>query len=83
MFWPTNIRNGMAYVMALINAVVQAPEWSSTAIFLAWDDWGRLLQPRRPTGRRYLRPSSAGLSHQPMRQTKLRRPQDLLIRLVA
>ena len=24
----------------LVNAVMRSPDWSSTAIFLAWDDWG-------------------------------------------
>jgi phospholipase C len=24
----------------LINAVMRSPDWSSTAIFLSWDDWG-------------------------------------------
>ena len=24
----------------LINAAMRGPEWSSTAVFLAWDDWG-------------------------------------------
>ena len=28
------------YVTGLMNAVMQSPDWSSTAIFLAWDDWG-------------------------------------------
>jgi phospholipase C len=23
-----------------LNAVMHSPDWSSTAIFLAWDDWG-------------------------------------------
>jgi phospholipase C len=31
---------GMAYVTSLVNAVMRGPDWSSTAIFLAWDDWG-------------------------------------------
>ncbi len=31
---------GMAYVTGLVNAVMNGPEWNSTAIFLAWDDWG-------------------------------------------
>jgi phospholipase C len=31
---------GQAYVTSLINAVMRSPDWSSTAIFLAWDDWG-------------------------------------------
>ena len=25
---------------ALINAVMEGPDWNSTAIFLGWDDWG-------------------------------------------
>jgi phospholipase C len=37
---PASIRTGQAYVTRLINAVMQSPDWSSTAIFLAWDDWG-------------------------------------------
>ncbi len=31
---------GQAYVTSLINAVMEGPDWSSTAIFLNWDDWG-------------------------------------------
>jgi phospholipase C len=27
-------------VTSLVNAVMNSPEWDSTAIFLAWDDWG-------------------------------------------
>jgi len=34
------VSNGQAWVTSLINAVMQGPDWSSTAIFLAWDDWG-------------------------------------------
>ena len=37
---PAKISLGQAYVTSLINAAMQSPEWSSTAIFLAWDDWG-------------------------------------------
>jgi phospholipase C len=36
----SSIRAGMAYVTGLVNAVMQSPDWSSSAIFLAWDDWG-------------------------------------------
>ncbi len=35
-----DIREGMAYVTGLINAAMRGPEWDSTAIFVAWDDWG-------------------------------------------
>jgi phospholipase C len=31
---------GQAYVTGLINTIMQGPDWNSTAIFLAWDDWG-------------------------------------------
>jgi phospholipase C len=34
------ITDGMAYVTSLVNAVMRSPDWNSTAIFLAWDDWG-------------------------------------------
>ena len=29
-----------SYVTSLVNAVMKSPDWNSTAIFLAWDDWG-------------------------------------------
>ncbi|HEY2315961.1 MAG TPA: alkaline phosphatase family protein [Streptosporangiaceae bacterium] len=35
-----SIHQGQAYVTALINAAMKSPDWSSTAIFLSWDDWG-------------------------------------------
>ncbi len=31
---------GQTYVAGLINAIMRGPDWKSTAIFLAWDDWG-------------------------------------------
>jgi uncharacterized protein (TIGR03437 family) len=37
---PAGVREGMAYVTGLVNAVMKGPAWSSTAIFIAWDDWG-------------------------------------------
>jgi phospholipase C len=37
---PALVSAGQAYVTDLINTIMQGPEWSSTAIFLAWDDWG-------------------------------------------
>jgi phospholipase C len=37
---PSSVHAGQAYVTGLINAIMQGPEWDSTAIFLAWDDWG-------------------------------------------
>jgi len=27
-------------VTSLVNAVMRSPDWSSTAIFVSWDDWG-------------------------------------------
>ncbi len=37
---PASVEAGMAYVTGLINAIMMSPNWSSTAIFLSWDDWG-------------------------------------------
>jgi phospholipase C len=37
---PALVSAGQSYVTGLINAVMQGPDWNSTAIFLAWDDWG-------------------------------------------
>ena len=37
---PSLISTGQTYVTNLINTVMKGPEWNSTAIFLAWDDWG-------------------------------------------
>ncbi len=37
---PGSIAKGQAYVTTLINTIMRSPCWSSTAIFLSWDDWG-------------------------------------------
>jgi phospholipase C len=37
---PGLVSAGQTYVTGLINAIMQGPDWSSTAIFLTWDDWG-------------------------------------------
>ena len=37
---PALVSAGQTYVTGLINALMQSPDWDSTAIFLAWDDWG-------------------------------------------
>jgi phospholipase C len=37
---PALVSSGQTYVTGLINAIMQSPEWDSTAIFLSWDDWG-------------------------------------------
>jgi phospholipase C len=37
---PARVSVGQAYVTGLINAVMHSPVWTSSAIFLAWDDWG-------------------------------------------
>jgi phospholipase C len=34
------ISDGQAYVTGVVNAVMKSPNWSSTAIFLTWDEWG-------------------------------------------
>jgi phospholipase C len=37
---PSPVSAGQSYVTSLVNAVMNSPNWDSTAIFLAWDDWG-------------------------------------------
>ncbi len=37
---PGGVTAGMEYVTGLVNAVMQGPLWSSSAIFICWDDWG-------------------------------------------
>jgi phospholipase C len=37
---PARVSDGQAWVTSLIDAVMRSPDWKSTAIFLAWDDWG-------------------------------------------
>jgi len=37
---PASVIDGQTYVTGLINSIMSGPEWSSTAIFLSWDDWG-------------------------------------------
>jgi phospholipase C len=45
-----SVTTGQDYVTTLINDVMSGPDWKSTAIFLAWDDWGgfydHVLPPR-------------------------------------
>ena len=37
---PGLISAGQTYVTGLINTIMRSPDWSTTAIFLSWDDWG-------------------------------------------
>jgi phospholipase C len=37
---PSRVSAGQSYVTSLVNAVMHSRDWDSTAIFLAWDDWG-------------------------------------------
>jgi phospholipase C len=36
------ISHGQTYVTGLVNTIMESPDWDSTAIFVAWDDWGGL-----------------------------------------
>ncbi|MGI8968653.1 MAG: alkaline phosphatase family protein [Chloroflexota bacterium] len=37
---PSPISTGQSNVTLWINTIMKSPAWNSTAIFLAWDDWG-------------------------------------------
>ena len=45
---PALVSAGESYVTGLVNAVMAGPDWSSTAIFLSWDDWGGFYDHERP-----------------------------------
>jgi phospholipase C len=45
---PGLVSRGQSFVTGLINAVMRSKEWKSTAIFLAWDDWGGFYDHVRP-----------------------------------
>jgi len=45
---PARVSVGQDYVTGLINAVMRGPDWNSTAIFLAWDDWGGFYDHVKP-----------------------------------
>jgi phospholipase C len=42
------IGQGQAWVTKLVNAVMKSPDWNSSAIFLAWDDWGGFYDHVKP-----------------------------------
>jgi phospholipase C len=42
------IAQGQAWVTRLVNAVMRGPDWQSSAIFLAWDDWGGFYDHVKP-----------------------------------
>jgi phospholipase C len=45
---PASIHQGQAYVTAVINAAMKSPDWNTSAIFLAWDDWGGFYDGVKP-----------------------------------
>jgi len=45
---PGLVSTGQAYVTGLVNSIMRSPDWSSTAIFLAWDDWGGFYDHVKP-----------------------------------
>ena len=61
---------------------MRSPDWDSTAIFLAWDDWGGFYDHvAAADGRRErLRAARAGDGDQPVREAGLHRPPDAELR---
>ncbi|HET7808253.1 MAG TPA: alkaline phosphatase family protein [Gaiellaceae bacterium] len=45
---PALVSRGQTYVTDVIDAVMRSRDWRSTAIFLAWDDWGGFYDHVRP-----------------------------------
>jgi phospholipase C len=45
---PGLVTVGQTYVTRAINTIMRGPDWNSTAIFLAWDDWGGFYDHVKP-----------------------------------
>jgi phospholipase C len=43
-----DLRQGEAYVTMLLQQIMKSPIWNTTAVFLAWDDWGGYYDHARP-----------------------------------
>ena len=42
------VSRGQSWVTSLVNAVMDGPDWNSSAIFLTWDDWGGFYDNEAP-----------------------------------
>ncbi len=45
---PGLVTAGQTYVTRAIDTIMRSPDWKSTAIFLAWDDWGGFYDNVKP-----------------------------------
>jgi phospholipase C len=45
---PSPVSRGQSWVTRVVNAVMRSPDWWSSAIFVAWDDWGGFYDHVRP-----------------------------------
>lgn len=45
---PGLVSAGQSYVTGVINSIMHSKDWSSTAIFLSWDDWGGFYDHVKP-----------------------------------
>ena len=45
---PARVSTGQNHVTNVINAIMRSKDWDSTAIFLAWDDWGGFYDHVKP-----------------------------------
>jgi phospholipase C len=45
---PGLVSAGQTYVTKLLNAAMRGPDWKSTAVFIAWDDWGGFYDHVKP-----------------------------------
>jgi phospholipase C len=45
---PARVSDGQFWVTSVVNAIMRSPNWSSTVIFVTWDDWGGFYDHVRP-----------------------------------
>ncbi|MDX6524454.1 MAG: hypothetical protein QOI17_1967 [Gaiellales bacterium] len=47
---PALVSAGQQWVTQIVNAAMESPDWSSTAVFVVWDDWGGFYDHVQPPG---------------------------------
>jgi phospholipase C len=45
---PASLCGGENYAVSVLNAAMSGPQWSKTALFLVWDDWGGFYDHIKP-----------------------------------
>lgn len=75
---PGSVQAGQRLIRSLLNQLMRSSQWSSSAFLWSYDDWGGLVRPCQPAGRRRvrLRPAGTRAAGQSVRPPRVRGPRD-------